>query len=314
MGVRALKARLGSKESKKCSMANAVTIGFFDGVHSGHRYLLRQLEELAAANGLSAVAVTFDQHPRTVVKNDFIPSLLTTQEEKQALLSDAFSGKVVVLPFTRELSALTAKEFMQSVLREKLNAKLLLMGYNHNFGHGGGTPEEYAAWGKETGIEVRVADALAGAKVSSSRIRKLISDGDIKEANTMLGYPYFMTGKVIEGKHIGRQIGFPTANLVLPEQKLLPACGVYAVWVVMPDGTRRGGMLCIGHRPTIETDGGISVEVHIFDYSGDLYGKTIRLDFIGHLRGEQHFCSLEALQQQLVQDAVSAKAMIYGTA
>jgi len=300
-------------------MGCAVTIGFFDGVHRGHRFLLRQLEELAEAKGLLAVAVTFDCHPRMVLEEGFTASLLTTQEEKLALLSDAFSGKVVVLPFTRELSALTAKEFMQSVLREKLNATLLLMGYNHHFGHGGGTPEEYAAWGKETGIEVRWADALAGenqrsaaegkAKVSSSRIRNLIGEGNVADANMMLGYSYFLAGKVIEGKQIGRQIGYPTANLKLPELKLLPACGVYAVWVAMPDGTRRGGMLCIGHRPTVERGGEISVEVHIFDFTGNLYGEALRLELLGKLREERHFTSLDALQRQLTQDAIAARAM-----
>ncbi len=288
----------------------AVTIGFFDGVHRGHRYLLQQLEALAEANGLSAVAVTFDCHPRQVVCTEFVPSLLTTQEEKLALLSEAFSGEVVVLPFTQELSTLTAKEFMQSVLCEKLNAKLLLMGYNHQFGHGGGTQEEYTKWGEETGIKVCQAQALAGEKVSSSRIREMISRGEIDNANIMLGYPYFLTGKVTEGKQIGRQIGFPTANLLLPEQKLLPACGVYAVWAIMPDGTKRGGMLCIGHRPTIETNGELSIEVHIFDFYGNLYGKQMRLDFIGKLREERHFASLEELQQQLTLDAVTAQKLI----
>ena len=290
--------------------AIAATIGFFDGVHQGHRHLLRQLEGLAAANRLVPMAVTFDCHPRTVVQKNFVPSLLTTQEEKLALLSEAFSGEVVVLPFTQELSTLSAREFMASVLREKLNTELLLMGYNHHFGHGGGTQEEYQAWGRETGIKVCLADALEGEKVSSSRIRDLISLGEIEKANTMLGYPYFMTGKVTEGKQIGRRIGFPTANLSLPKQKLLPACGVYAVWVVMPDGTKRGGMLCIGHRPTIETNGDVSVEVHIFKYDGSLYGDTISIDFIGKLREEQHFASLADLQNQLIQDAIHARTRI----
>ena len=214
-----------------------------------------------------------------------------------------------MLPFTQELSALTAQEFMQSVLRGKLNAELLLMGYNHRFGHGGGTPEEYKAWGIETGMNVCVAEALAGEKVSSSRIRSMIGKGEMEKANAMLGYSYFLRGRVSEGRQIGRRIGFPTANLSLPEQKLLPACGVYAVWVLMPDGTRQGGMLCIGHRPTIEADGEISVEVHIFDFNGNLYGESISIDFIGKLRDEQHFDSLDALQNQLTQDAVLARAM-----
>lgn len=288
----------------------ALTIGFFDGVHQGHRYLLQQLEELAAANGLSAAAVTFDRHPRTVVQSDFVPSLLTTQEEKLALLSKTFSGEIIVLPFTQELSEMTAKEFMQNILREKLNAELLLMGYNHRFGHGGGNPEDYVTWGQETGIKVCLAKALAGEKVSSSRIRNLISLGEVKKANNLLGYPYFLTGKVTEGKQIGRQIGFPTANLTLPEQKLMPACGVYAVWVTMPDHSKRGGMLCIGHRPTVEQNGEISVEVHIFDFNGDLYGTSISIDFIEKLRDERHFDSLEELQKQLILDAALAQETI----
>jgi riboflavin kinase/FMN adenylyltransferase len=288
----------------------ALTIGFFDGVHQGHRYLLQQLEELAAANGLSAAAVTFDRHPRTVVQPNFVPSLLTTQEEKLVLLSKAFSGKIIVLPFTQELSEMTAKEFMQNILRDKLNAELLLMGYNHRFGHGGGNPEDYVTWGHETGIKVCLAKALAGEKVSSSRIRNLISLGDVKKANNLLGYPYFLTGEVTEGKQIGRQIGFPTANLTLPEQKLMPACGVYAVWVTMPDHSKRGGMLCIGHRPTVEQNGEISVEVHIFDFNGNLYGTSISIDFIEKLRDERHFNSLEELQKQLMLDAALAQETI----
>ena len=291
---------------KKC----AVTIGFFDGVHRGHRYLLQQLEKLAADNDMSAVALTFDHHPREVTAGDSVPLLLTTQDEKLTLLANAFSGEVIVLPFTKELSALTAKEFMTTVLRNKLNSELLLMGYNHRFGHGGGTPEEYSNWGKETGINVYQANALAGEKISSSIIRDMISHGDIRKANAMLGYSYFLTGEVVKGKQIGHQIGFPTANLMLPKQKLVPACGAYAVWIDLPDGKRRGGMLCIGHRPTVEKNGEVSVEVHIFDFNGDLYGESISIDFIEKLRDEQHFNSLEALGKQLTLDATIAKAII----
>ena len=287
----------------------AVTIGFFDGVHQGHRYLLQQLEEMASDEGLSAIAVTFDRHPKEVVSKDFAPSLLTTQAEKLSLLSESFKGETVVLPFTQELCSLTAKEFMQSVLREKMNAKILLMGYNHRFGHGGGTLEEYVAWGREADIKVRMARALEGEKVSSSRIRNLIAEGNVEKANTLLGYRYFMTGSIIEGKQIGRQIGFPTANLSLPKQKLLPACGVYAVGVEMNDSTRKSGMLCIGHRPTVEANGELSIEVHIFDFDGNLYGKEIRLEFIGRLREERRFSSLEELQLQLRRDAADAQAL-----
>jgi len=264
---------------------------------------------MASDEGLSAMAVTFDRHPKEVVSKDFAPSLLTTQAEKLSLLSESFKGEIVVLPFTQELCSLTAKEFMQSVLREKMNAKILLMGYNHRFGHGGGTLEEYVAWGREADIEVRMARALEGEKVSSSRIRNLIAEGNVEKANTLLGYRYFMTGSIVEGKQIGRQIGFPTANLSLPKQKLLPACGVYAVGVEMTNGTRKSGMLCIGHRPTVEANGELSIEVHIFDFDGNLYGKELRLEFIGRLREERRFSSLEELQLQLRRDAADAQAL-----
>lgn len=287
----------------------AVTIGFFDGVHQGHRFLLKQLEALSVANNLRAAVVTFDCHPRSVLQKDFVPSLLTTQEEKLKLLSETFDGKIIVLPFTEKLSIMSAKEFMQNVLCNELNAKILLMGYNHRFGHGGGTTEEYETWGRETGIEVTVAKALEGEKISSSRIRNIISLGEIEKANSMLGYPYFLTGEVTEGKQIGRQIGFPTANLIVSKEKLLPACGVYGVWVNLPCKTKRPGMLCIGHRPTVEENGEISVEVHIFDYSANLYGTSISIDFIGKLRDERHFDSLEDLQKQLELDAFSARKM-----
>ncbi|MBR4307168.1 MAG: riboflavin biosynthesis protein RibF [Bacteroidaceae bacterium] len=290
--------------------ACAVTIGFFDGIHRGHRFLLQQLKELAEAEGLSAVAITFDQHPKCIIGNSPAPSLLTTLEEKLDLLTSNFDGEVVVLPFTQELCALTAKEFMHSILRTKLNTKHLLMGYNHRFGRGGGSPEDYIMWGQENGIFVNTAMALEGEKVSSSRIRSQLSLGEIKEANAMLGYRYFLNGTVVGGKQIGHRIGFPTANLSLPKQKLLPQCGVYAVEVVLPDKTKKGGMLCIGHRPTLEKDGEISVEVHIFDFDGNLYEKPIYVDFIDKIREEKQFPSLEALQHQLSLDAISARNLI----
>ena len=288
----------------------AITIGFFDGVHKGHQYLLQQLEAQAADHCLQAAAVTFDCHPRTIVQRDYVPMLLTTQEEKLALLSKAFGGEVFVLPFTEMLGAMSAKEFMLFVLRDKLNTVFLLMGYNHRFGHGGGTPAEYVAWGKETGIEVRFAEALAGEKVSSSRIRSLIAEGNIRKANTLLGYTYFIKGCVRQGKQVGRKIGFPTANICVPDQKLLPANGVYAVKVTLPDQTKHDGMLCIGRRPTVEENGEISIEANIFGFDGDLYGETVSVDFIEKLRDEQQFDSLESLQRQLRLDAAAAKATI----
>lgn len=285
----------------------AVTIGFFDGVHRGHRFLLRQLEQCAAERGLTATLMTFDRHPRQVLDEDFVPSLLTVQAEKLALLSGAFGGRVAVLPFTRELSTRSARDFMLSVLRGKLDARLLLMGYNHHFGHDGGSFGDYQAWGREAGIEVVRADALPGEKVSSSRIRTLIGSGDVEQGARLLGYPYFLTGRVVGGRQIGRQLGFPTANLLVPEQKLLPGAGVYAVSVSLPGGERRDGMLNIGRRPTTEENGAVSVEAHLFDFEGNLYGQSLTVGFISRLRDERHFPSLGALRRQLTLDAVSAR-------
>lgn len=290
----------------------AITIGFFDGVHRGHRYLLKRLEDYAAAKGLRPTVVTFDHHPRSVVQEGYHPSLLTISEEKLSLLSEAFDGDVVVLPFTRELGEMSAMEFMRNILHDKLNTKLLLMGYNHLFGHGGGKPEDYIRWGAEIGIDVLRVDALGGERISSSRIRTLIGEGDIKHANAMLGYRYYMTGEVTGGMQIGRTIGFPTANLLLPKEKLLPSCGVYAVRVIMPDGNQSGGMLCIGHRPTIETDGEVSVEVHILNFSGNLYGQRLRVEFEERLRDERPFSSMEELRSQLEKDAEQTAELLGG--
>lgn len=289
---------------------SAVTIGFFDGVHRGHRCLLRQLEGLAAERGLLPVAVTFDRHPMEVVRPEGSPSLLTTAEEKARLLHAAFSGQTVILPFTPELGALSAQSFMLEVLRRCFGTEVLLMGYDHRFGHGGGTPVQYVEWGKEAGIEVVQAHVLSGEKVSSSRIRRAIAEGCIEEANRLLGYTYFIGGTVTHGKQIGRTIGFPTANLRTEEHKLLPGCGVYAVRVTLPDGNCKGGMLCIGHRPTVETAGNISIEVNIFDFNGDLYGSNLRLDIVARLREERAFGSLRSLKQQLTKDAAAARLMI----
>ena len=308
----------------------AATIGFFDGVHRGHLCLLKQLEAVAAAHGLLPKVITFDRHPQEVVRPGFQPSLLTTTTEKAALLRSAFSGEVTVLPFTPALSLLPAPAFMHDVLREQLGAEVLLMGYNHRFGHGGGSAEDYVRWGRETGIEVVKAEAFGEAAVSSSRIRKLVANGEMAEANALLGYTYFLEGVVSEGKQIGRQMGFPTANLCTAAEKLLPGCGVYAVRVTMPGstrpggtkpggtepggtehgGTEHGGMLCIGHRPTLEAGGNLSVEVNIFDFTGDLYGQTLRLSVVDKLRDEQTFSSLEALQRQLSCDASAARQML----
>ena len=281
------------------------TIGFFDGVHQGHQYLINQVREIARQRGMDAMLLTFDRHPREVLHADYIPQLLTSPSEKLQLLRQTGMERVEVLQFTPNLSRLTAREFMQSVLKEQLGVKILVMGYDHRFGSDGGTFEDYRRWGMERDIEVILAEELAQDHVSSSECRRSLLEGDVERASRLLGHPYLLTGTVGEGHHVGKRLGFPTANVNPERGKVLPQDGVYAVWVVTEDGTRRKGMLNIGHRPTLDNGEEKSIEVNIIDFDEDVYGKTIQMEFVCRLRDEVKFDSLEALQKQLEEDRKS---------
>ena len=283
------------------------TIGFFDGVHRGHQCLVSQVCRLAHECCCPSLVVTFDKHPRQVLHADYLPQLLSTLPEKKALLMASGIDRLEVLPFTVELSRLTALQFMQQVLRDKLQVKTLVMGYDHRFGCGGGEFADYVEWGRQTGIDVVLARELEGMKVSSSRIRRFLAEGDVRQANMLLGYPYALQGVVVSGHQVGRHIGFPTANLKVQEDKLLPALGVYAVRVRVEDEATYDGMLCIGHRPTLNNGDELSVEANLFDFSGDLYSKKVKLMLVDRLRDEQSFPSVQALQQQLELDAAHAR-------
>jgi len=283
------------------------TIGFFDGVHRGHQCLVSQVCQLAHEHSCPSLVITFDKHPRQVLHADYIPQLLSTLTEKKALLMASGIDRLEVLPFTVELSRLTALQFMQQVLRDQLQVKTLVMGYDHRFGCGGGEFADYVEWGRQTGIDVVLAHELGDVKVSSSRIRRFLAEGDVRQANMLLGYPYALQGVVVSGHQVGRHIGFPTANLKVQEDKLLPALGVYAVRVRVEDEATYDGMLCIGHRPTLNNGDELSVEANLFDFSGDLYGKKVKLMLVDRLRDEQSFPSVQALQLQLEQDAAHAR-------
>ncbi len=283
------------------------TIGFFDGVHRGHQCLVSQVSGLARELCCPSMVITFDRHPRQVLHSDYIPQLLSTLEEKKALLQALGIDRLEVLPFTRELSRMTALEFMRQVLRDRLQVSTLVMGYDHHFGSDGGTFPDYVEWGRQAGIEVVLARELEGEKVSSSRIRRFLAQGDVRMANHLLGYTYSLEGEVVCGHQVGRHIGFPTANLQVRNDKLLPALGVYAVRVTVSDGTTYGGMLCIGHRPTLNNGSELSVEANLFDFRGNLYGQKVKLSMVDRLRDEQSFPSVQALQHQLEQDAVQAR-------
>ncbi len=286
------------------------TIGFFDGVHRGHQCLINQVKDLAARRGMRSMIVTFDTHPRQVLCSEYQPRLLSSLSGKLAMLRECGVDRVELLRFTKALSSLTAAEFMRVVLKERLGVEVLLMGYDHKFGHGGGTFSEYVEWGHMVGVEVCLASELEGMKVSSSMARRLVAEGKISEANLLLGHPFVVEGEVTTGHQMGRRIGFPTANLRTDGNMLLPSVGVYAVQVVFEDNSVSGGMLCIGNRPTMGNGDDISVEVNIFDFNGNLYGRRLRLRVLSKIRDEVRFPDVELLKEQLRRDEQSARRLL----
>lgn len=286
-------------------MKAVATIGSFDGVHRGHRCLLNQVRGIADERGLKAVAVTFALSPRKVLGgSDMAP--LNGVEERVKLLREVGMDDVCVLHFTREMAGMTARDFMQQVLRDQLGVAVLVIGYDHRFGCNRADGfDDYVRYGCELGIEVvRGEVCMEGDEaVSSTRIRQCLMEGRVDEAAQLLGYNYKLCGTVVGGYRVGRKIGFPTANIgVEGGEKLLPADGVYAVLVTDNDGSQLAGMLNIGHRPTVNNGAERSIEVHILDFEGDLYGKTLCIEFVERLREERSFASLDELTAQLAAD------------
>ena len=284
------------------------TIGFFDGVHRGHLHLLKQVNQVAQARHLASMVVTFSQQPRHVVSHETKRFyLLTTIGEKLHLLEKAGIDHCEVMEFTPALASLTAYEFMQ-LLHDKYQVVALVIGYDHRFGHNRSEGfEDYVRYGKELGIDV--IQATEYPAVSSSKIRELILSGHMEVANEILGYCYFLEGKVISGFRIGHTMGFPTANLQVADDKLIPANGVYAVWVEL-EGHQLQGMLNIGTRPTLANGDERSIEVHIFDFHEDIYNKVLKLSLVKRTRGEVKFASKEQLILQLQQDTVEIKKIL----
>lgn len=284
------------------------TIGFFDGVHRGHRFLIDRVIEEAQQSGMSSAVITFDRHPREVLQTDYQPDLLSTLDEKLLLLSKTHVDNTVVLHFDASLAALTAHDFMRDVLQGQLKVRKLIIGYDNRFGHNRSEGfDDYVRYGKELGIEVIRADAFLpdDVRVSSSVIRTCLREGRVEEANRLLGYDYTIESRIVSGYQNGRKMGFPTANLDVTRcQQLLPASGVYAVLVRLKDsvGWKRG-MMNIGHRPTFNGTT-TSMEVNLFNFSGDLYGQELLVSFISKIRDERKFDSIDALAEQLQHDKV----------
>lgn len=283
------------------------TIGFFDGVHRGHRYLIDQMITVAKEAGMESTVITFDRHPRQVLHSDYLPQMLSTLEEKKALLKNTPADHIEILTFDEQLAALSAHDFMKEVLRERLNVRKLVIGYDNRFGHNRSEGfEDYVRYGQELGIEVIQAMPLSEPDkeaISSSYIRACLLVGNVWGANEALGYAYSLTGRVIDGFHEGRKIGFPTANLNTDEiGKLIPAPGVYAVHVQLENEQHlRPAMMNIGTRPTY--DGQLqTLEVHIFDFDSDIYGQQLRVVFDRRIRNEMKFSSPQELAKQLEKD------------
>ncbi len=286
-----------------------VTQGTFDGVHLAHKIILSKVRQLAIVQNGESVLMTFEPHPRMVLKPDNHDlKLLTTLDEKIELLQNEGIQNLIVIPFTIELSQLHSQEFIKQIIVDKIGTKTLVIGYDHRFGKNReGSFEHLKNFSEDYGFELeevseQVVDEIA---ISSTKIRNALNAGKITTASKYLGRNYSISGSVIKGRQLGRTIGYPTANmLVNSEHKLIPCDGVYAVKVIVQNKTF-GGMLNIGNNPTVEGKGR-SIEVNIFDFSEDIYNQSISIVFVNKLRGEEKFNGLNALQTQLEKDKLLA--------
>ncbi|MFS2186965.1 bifunctional riboflavin kinase/FAD synthetase [Mucilaginibacter sp. Mucisp84] len=284
-----------------------VTIGTFDGVHLGHRKIISGIKELAESTGGETVILTFFPHPRMILHpEDESLKLITTIAEKAELLERIGVDHLIITPFSRDFSNQSAESYIRDVLVNKIGTKKIVIGYDHRFGkdrQGGFEDLQRLSpvYGFDV-VEIPEQD-INEVAISSTRIRNTLLSGDIHLANAFLGYPFFITGKVVRGDQIGRQLGYPTANIVVEEKyKLIPCDGIFAVTVIIADQKYKG-MAYIGSRPTVN---GLTrnIEVNIFDFGEEIYNQTIRMEFHHYIRGDVKFSSLDELKVQLAQDKV----------
>ncbi len=292
-----------------------VAIGNFDGVHRGHRAVLDRALELAQARNIPVLALTFEPHPRTVFRPEMPVFRLTPAPIKARLLEAEGFQSVIEYPFDRDFSQRSAEDFVTSVLVDWLGASAVVTGFDFHFGKGReGGPAFLMEAGRRNGFDVTLVDAFRdeGAEVvSSSRIRELLSQGDVAGAAGLLGYRYTVEAEVISGQKLGRTLGYPTANMALPpETELKP--GIYAVRFRRADGSLHDGVASFGYRPTVTDNGAALLETFLFDFSGDLYGEICSVSFFGHLRDELKFDGLEPLVAQIKRDEEEARALLSG--
>lgn len=293
---------------------SAVTIGVFDGVHRGHTEVIRTLAAAKRAGGLHAsILLTFDSHPLAVTHPEMAPPLLTTLPEKLHLIERMDVDVAVVERFSAATASIDYRDYIADTLVGALGMKHLVVGYDFRLGRGReGSQERLVDEGRRLGFAVTIVPpmVLGGSVLSSTRIRRDIAERRLDHAARCLGRPYFFEAAVARGAGLGRGIDFPTANVEIPDPaKLMPPAGVYAV-EVEAGGVSRGGMMNIGVAPTLHADGARRIEVHLFDFAGDLYGSTLRVSCIGFLREERRFGSAEQLRAQLMHDRQTAYAML----
>jgi riboflavin kinase/FMN adenylyltransferase len=300
---------------------SAVTIGAYDGVHLGHRAVIDEVRRLAHADGLETVVVTFDRHPATVVRPDSAPRLLCDLEQKLELLADAGVDTTYVVHFDEVRAKESAEDFVREVLVGCLSTRAVVVGEDFHFGHQrGGNVALLRAMGAELGFVVDGLE-LVGAdgspagdatNVSSTAIRKLLDDGDVQAAAALLGRPHEVRGTVEHGDKRGRELGFPTANLAIPDEVALPADGIYAGWLERADGSVHATAMSLGHRPTFyeRPQGAPLLECHVLDFADDLYGEAVRVRFVERLRGEVRFDGVDALVAQMQADVEQTRELL----
>jgi riboflavin kinase/FMN adenylyltransferase len=300
---------------------SAVTIGAYDGVHVGHQAVIAEVRRRAEARGLRSAVVTFDRHPASVVRPESAPKLLTDLDQKLELLAATGIDYCLVITFDEERSEESADDFTREVLADCLNAKVVVVGEDFHFGYKRqGNVASLTRVGKELGFEVEGIDLVdeegrangAGERVSSTRIRQALAEGDLVTATTMLGRHYEVRGTVQRGDNRGgAELGFPTANVAVPDEILLPADAIYAGWYERPDGQVHAAAMNLGRRPQYYDDAPKSLlEAHLLDFSGDLYGEAAKVRFVARLRGEQKFDSVQELIDQIGRDCDEARQVL----
>lgn len=286
-----------------------IALGFFDGVHIGHGALLRRVAQLAAEQNVIPSALTFDAHPETLTLG-VGASLLTTAQQRQKLMENLYGIRdVLILPFDENMMHMNWQKFVTELLVGQYHAVHLVVGHDFRFGHKGeGNPQRLQQLCLKLGIGCDVIPAvpLDGITVSSSYIRTLIAQGDVQQAERFLGHPHTLTDQVRHGKNLGTRLGFPTLNLQIPPGHVIPAFGVYATRVCI-DGIKYSAATNVGVRPTVDDNGQITVEASLLDFDGDLYGKTVQVEFCRFLRPEQKFDSLNALRSQVLNDITEVR-------